>query len=340
MVAEPMQNFQPGLDGWHKMLAESYTHPHRLLADLEIPVDMPGLRPVVSRQFPMKVPAAFVQRMAAGNPDDPLLRQVLPVADELILTKGFARDPLAEMGCAGKGVIHKYANRVLLPLTGRCAVNCRYCFRRYFPHPKTGSDRLRWQSAIDYVAVRANVSEVILSGGDPLMVEDHQIKWLLDRLARIPTLKRIRIHTRLPVVVPERLTAELANILTRTRLQTILVLHINHGNEINDQLAQSLKPLVRSGVTLLNQGVLLKGVNDAVSILAALSEKLFDAGILPYYLHTLDRVQGAGHFLVPDERARTLMAGLLGQVAGYLVPRLTREISGRDSKIPLDLYLA
>lgn len=321
------------------MLAESYTHPAELLADLDIPPDAREFNPAAFRLFPLRVPSSFVQRMKKGARDDPLLRQVLPSADELIFTTGFSKNPLAEQKFASPGLLHKYSNRILIMVTGSCALNCRYCFRRYFPYRQKGCGAAQWQTALDYVSAHPSVNEVIFSGGDPLMAPDNQLSWLVDRIIRISHVKRLRIHTRLPVVIPKRITAELLNIFDKTRLQTLLVLHINHANEINDELAQSLRPLKRSGITLLNQAVLLKGVNDSVDILAELSEKLFEAGILPYYLHTLDRVQGAGHFLVSDESARKLMAGLLGRVAGYLVPRLTRETSGRDSKTPLNLYL-
>jgi EF-P beta-lysylation protein EpmB len=339
MIAKSIRYEQSGLQDWQKMLAESYTDPAELLADLKIPPDAREFNPAAFRLFPLRVPRSFVQRMKKGDRDDPLLRQVLPSADELIFTTGFSKNPLAEQKFASPGLLHKYSNRILIMVTGSCALNCRYCFRRYFPYRQKGCGAAQWQTALDYVSAHPSVNEVIFSGGDPLMAPDNQLSWLVDRIIRISHVKRLRIHTRLPVVIPKRITAELLNIFDKTRLQTLLVLHINHANEINDELAQSLRPLKRSGITLLNQAVLLKGVNDSVDILAELSEKLFEAGILPYYLHTLDRVQGAGHFLVPDESARKLMAGLLGRVAGYLVPRLTRETSGRDSKTPLDLYL-
>jgi len=343
MLAKIIQNEQTGLAAWQKELTESYTQPDGLLAHLDIPPEPShsGERAVAAacKQFPMRVPRSFVRRMTKGDRNDPLLRQVLPLADEWVFTPGFSRDPLAEQNSACPGLVHKYRNRVLLMVKGCCAVNCRYCFRRYYPYRENGRAGNQWQHALDYVAAHSSLNEVILSGGDPLMADDRPLSWLVDRIARIPHIKRLRIHTRLPVAIPQRITAGLVQLLAGSRLQTLMVLHINHANEVNDELAESLHPLKRTGITLLNQAVLLKGVNDSVETQAALSEKLFDAGILPYYLHILDRVQGAGHFLVAEDHARDLLAGLMGRVSGYLVPRLAREISGRDSKIPVDLYM-
>ncbi|MDF5501600.1 EF-P beta-lysylation protein EpmB, partial [Vibrio parahaemolyticus] len=230
-------------------------------------------------------------------------------------------------------------NRALMIVKGGCAVNCRYCFRRHFPYQENKSGKQAWTKCLEYMAQQPELNEVIFSGGDPLMAKDDEIHWLLEHIAHIPHIKRLRIHSRLPVVIPARVTDELCQLLQASRLQIILVTHINHANEINDEFAEQMFKLKRAGVTLLNQGVLLKGVNDSVEAQVALSEALFDAGILPYYLHVLDKVQGAAHYFISDAEAKAIMRGLITRVSGYLVPKLTREIGGRPSKTPLDLHL-
>lgn len=215
---------------------------------------------------------------------------------------------------------------------GGCAVNCRYCFRRHFPYSDNKGGKTQWKTALNYIAEHPELNEVILSGGDPLMAKDHELAWLFDEIESIPHIKRLRIHTRLPVVIPNRITDELCTLIRNSRLQTILVTHINHANEINNELTGAMKKLKRVNVTLLNQGVLLRGINDSVEALTALSETLFTAGIQPYYLHVLDKVQGAAHYMVDDTEARRLMAGLMQNVSGYMVPKLTREIGGEQVK--------
>ncbi|MEI8594087.1 EF-P beta-lysylation protein EpmB [Photobacterium sp. Hal280] len=324
---------------WLEQLADAISDPLELLHRLEID-PAPWQNGLAARKlFAQRVPRSFVDRMEIGNPHDPLLRQVLPLAEEFEVHEGFSHDPLAEQNNALPGLLHKYRNRVLLIVKGGCAINCRYCFRRHFPYQDNPGSKRQWQQALDYIAAHPELNEVILSGGDPLMAKDSELRWLVDGIAAIGHIKRLRIHTRLPVVIPARITSELRLLLQQTRLQVVLVTHINHGNEINPELSAALAPLRDAGVTLLNQGVLLRGVNDSVDALVHLSEALFDAGILPYYLHVLDKVQGAAHFMVSDDEARVLMAGLIEKVSGYLVPKLTREIGGRTSKTPLDLHL-
>ena len=289
--------------------------------------------------FAQRVPQSFVDRMEKGNPFDPLLRQVLPLSEEFAVHEGYSNDPLEEQDNQIPGLLHKYRNRALMIVKGGCAVNCRYCFRRHFPYQDNKGSKSVWQNSLDYIAIHHELNEVILSGGDPLMAKDDELRWLIEHIAEIPHIKRLRIHSRLPVVIPARITPELLEILHSTRLQVVLVTHINHANEVNQELAGKTDLLKQAGVTLLNQGVLLKGVNDSVQALVDLSEALFDADILPYYLHVLDKVQGAAHFFVSDEQAKELMAGVIQQVSGYLVPKLTREIGGRNSKTPLDLHL-
>ncbi|WP_217521497.1 EF-P beta-lysylation protein EpmB [Vibrio metschnikovii] len=324
---------------WLQQLANGISDPEQLLTQLAIDPS-PWQSGFKARAlFAQRVPQSFVERMEKGNPHDPLLRQVLPLSDEFIIHPDYSTDPLEEQNNATPGLLHKYRNRCLLIVKGGCAINCRYCFRRHFPYQDNKGNKSVWQQSLDYIAQHRQLNEVILSGGDPLMAKDHELSWLVEQIAAIPHIKRLRIHSRLPVVIPARITDELVSLCAETRLQVILVTHINHANEINAELSQQLARLRAEKVTLLNQSVLLKGVNDSVPAQVALSEALFDAGILPYYLHVLDKVQGAAHFYVSDEQARTIIAGLIEQVSGYLVPKLTREIGGRPSKTPLDLHL-
>jgi len=231
------------------------------------------------------------------------------------------------------GVLHKYHGRVLLMATGACAVHCRYCFRRHFPYAEANPVVDRWRQALDYIAGDDSIAEVILSGGDPLSMSDRRLADLTRRLDAIPHLRRLRLHTRLPIVLPERVNDELLDWLGATRLKTAVVVHANHANEIDSSVIAALSRLKASGAELLNQSVLLRGVNDSTEALMALSEKLFEAGVLPYYLHLLDKVQGAAHFEVEETAARCLMAELSRQVPGYLVPRLVREIPGAPGKV-------
>ena len=324
---------------WLKQLANAISDPALLLKQLHIDPS-PWERGFAARQlFPLRVPQSFVDRMEKGNPYDPLLRQVLPLTQEFEVHEGFSNDPLDEQDNEMPGLLHKYRNRALLIVKGGCAINCRYCFRRHFPYADNKGSKAVWQQNLDYIAANPQLDEIILSGGDPLMTKDHELAWLLDGIAAIPHIKRLRIHSRLPVVLPARVTPELCQLLGNTRLQTIFVTHINHANEINAELTGRLAQLKRVGVTLLNQGVMLKGVNDNVAAQVNLSNALFDAGVLPYYMHVLDKVQGAAHFFISDQEAKEIMAGVITQISGYLVPKLTREIGGRPSKTPLDLHL-
>ncbi|CCK16091.1 Lysine 2,3-aminomutase [Cronobacter universalis NCTC 9529] len=291
------------------------------------------------RLFALRVPRAFAARMEKGNPQDPLLRQVLTAREEFVAAPGFTTDPLEEQNSVVPGLLHKYHNRALLLVKGGCAVNCRYCFRRHFPYADNQGNKRNWQAALDYIAAHPELDEIIFSGGDPLMAKDHELEWLVANIEAIPHIKRLRIHSRLPIVIPARITDALVRLLGETRLQVLLVNHINHAQEIDDAFRAGMAKLRAAGVTLLNQSVLLKGVNDNAATLAALSNALFDAGVMPYYLHVLDKVQGAAHFMVSDDEARAIMRELLSQVSGYLVPKLAREIGGEPSKTPLDLQL-
>ncbi len=330
----------PSREDWLQQLADVITEPHELLRFLAL-----DRHPELAqggdarRLFALRVPRAFAQRMRKGDPRDPLLLQVITDRQEFIDAPGYSTDPLDEQSSVVPGLLHKYSNRALLLVKGGCAVNCRYCFRRHFPYQDNQGNKRNWQRALDYIRAHAELDEIIFSGGDPLMAKDHELDWLIGELEAIPHLKRLRIHSRLPVVIPARITEDLCQRLARSRLQILLVTHINHAQEIDDALRHGVAMLKRAGVTMLNQSVLLRGVNDDASALAALSNALFDAGILPYYLHVLDKVQGAAHFYVPDDEARAIMRQLLTLVSGYLVPKLAREIGGEPSKTPLDLQL-
>ncbi|PRQ62524.1 EF-P beta-lysylation protein EpmB [Vibrio sp. V01_P9A10T6] len=324
---------------WLQQLTNAISNPAELLQQLEIDPALWQNGFAARKLFALRVPQSFVDRMEKGNPYDPLLRQVLPLNEEFEWHDGYSNDPLDEQNNAIPGLLHKYCNRVLMIVKGGCAINCRYCFRRHFPYQENKGSKQVWQQSVDYIAAHPELNEVILSGGDPLMAKDEELRWLIDAISSVPHIKRLRIHSRLPVVIPARITNALCDLLRETRLQVILVTHINHANEINLEFKQQMSRLRAINVTLLNQGVLLKGVNDSVDAQVALSETLFDAGILPYYLHVLDKVQGAAHFFVSDQKAKEIMAGVIERVSGYLVAKLTREIGGRASKTPLDLHL-
>ncbi|AQP35169.1 MULTISPECIES: EF-P beta-lysylation protein EpmB [Vibrio] len=324
---------------WLQQLTNAISNPAELLQQLEIDPALWQNGFAARKLFALRVPQSFVDRMEKGNPYDPLLRQVLPLNEEFEWHDGYSNDPLDEQNNAIPGLLHKYRNRVLMIVKGGCAINCRYCFRRHFPYQENKGSKQVWQQSVDYIAAHPELNEVILSGGDPLMAKDEELRWLIDAISSVPHIKRLRIHSRLPVVIPARITDALCDLLRETRLQVILVTHINHANEINLEFKQQMSRLRAINVTLLNQGVLLKGVNDSVDAQVALSETLFDAGILPYYLHVLDKVQGAAHFFVSDQKAKEIMAGVIERVSGYLVAKLTREIGGRASKTPLDLHL-
>jgi EF-P beta-lysylation protein EpmB len=278
-------------------------------------------------------PLEFVARMEVGNPHDPLLRQVLPVAEELAILPGDSTDPLQEAAATVvPGLLHKYAGRVLIVATGACAVHCRYCFRRHFPYQEAGPGLPNWTPALAAIAADPSLDEVLLSGGDPLTLTDELLSQLADRLAAIPHVRRIRIHTRLPIVIPQRVTESLLAWLRGTRLTPIVVVHANHPRELDHCVEQSLSRLVDAGICVLNQAVLLRGVNDDPDVLELLCRRLVDLRVLPYYLHELDPVQGAGHFRVSRAEGEAWIAQLRSRLPGYAVPRLAREVPGASSK--------
>jgi EF-P beta-lysylation protein EpmB len=286
--------------------------------------------------FGLRVPRGFASQMHKGDPADPLLLQILPSLQERSAAPGFGPDPVGDLQAqAVAGILHKYRGRALLMTTGACAVHCRYCFRRHYPYPEGIASPRHWQAILDYLRADRSIREVILSGGDPLMVGDARLAEWFRQLADIEQLQRLRLHTRLPVVLPQRVTPGLLELLRESALTPVVVLHINHPNELSGAVIEAVARLKGTGALLLNQAVLLRRINDSVEILASLSERLFAAGILPYYLHLLDRVQGAAHFEVGEACARKLYQGLLAALPGYLVPRLVREIAGRASKVPI-----
>jgi EF-P beta-lysylation protein EpmB len=321
---------------WRRLLAEAVRDPAELLALLGLPAGLLGGAQRAGAAFPLLVPRGFAAQMRPGDPADPLLRQVLPVEAELATAPGYTADPLHEADCgAAPGLLKKYAGRALLVATGACAVHCRYCFRRHFPYDGLPRGARWWAPALAAIAADPECHELILSGGDPLTLPDAQLAAIAADAAAIPHLQRLRIHTRLPVVLPERVDAALCGWLAACRLAPVVVLHANHAHELPPAVAAACSRLRAAGALLLNQSVLLAGVNDDVATLAALSERLVAIGVAPYYLHQLDRVAGAAHFAVDDARARALVAALQARVPGYLVPRLVREEPGADGKTPL-----
>jgi EF-P beta-lysylation protein EpmB len=322
--------------GWQAELAAAITSPRELVTELGLDPELVSAAEAAGSAFRLRVPRSPLARIQRGNPHDPLLRQVLPIGAELVDDADYTADPLGE-GAARRapGLLHKYHGRALLITTAACAIHCRYCFRREFPYAQQTSDSSRWSEALDAIERDTSIEEVILSGGDPLSLSDSRLASLTDALQRIPHVRRLRVHTRQPVVLPSRVDAGLTQWLTQLRLPVVFVLHVNHPNEVDADVQTACGRLRDSRVTLLNQTVLLQGVNDDPDVLAELSRRLFEIGVLPYYLHLLDRVRGAAHFDVPEERARLIAGQLAARLPGYLVPRLAREIPGAPAKVTL-----
>ena len=328
----PVSTAQCQVNSWKNLLKSATSDPNQLLAQV-------GLNPESfveeidsDNAFAMRVPRPYIDKMRYGDRNDPLLLQVLSQQQENVSVDGYGADPLLESQIDTPGLLHKYHGRVLLILSSACAVNCRYCFRRHFPYQDKMASGQQLEASLRYIEQSPSISEVILSGGDPLIISDDALRSLITKLESIPHLKRLRIHTRLPVVIPQRITKALCQVLTTTRLQTSMVLHINHGNEIDSLLANALSQLTEARVQLLNQSVLLKGINDSADTLVELSEKLFSVGVLPYYLHLLDKVAGAAHFDLDQTTAKTLVKDIRSRLPGYLVPRLAREEAGKEAK--------
>jgi len=317
---------------WRMTMSRAFSRNDDLLTALQLDAALAG----PARDFPLRVPRGFVARMQAGNSDDPLLRQVLPSLEESLDVSGYTTDPVGDLDSEiVPGVLQKYRGRALLIVTGACAVHCRYCFRRAYPYAGGSLSRRDFQAAIDVLEADPTIEEIILSGGDPLTLTSEKLAALLHALTRINHVKRIRIHTRMPIVLPERIDPPLLELVSACPLPVIIVIHCNHAGEIDDSVAAAVSALIDHGATLLNQSVLLRGVNDSVDALTDLSERLFETGVLPYYLHQLDPVAGAAHFSVDDARAIELIDGVAGRLPGYLVPRLVREVPGEAAKRPV-----
>ncbi len=328
----------PRSPDWRSALAEAVSDPVELLDLLDLDPGLLSAAEAAARRFGLRVPRGFLARMHPGDPNDPLLRQVLPLGAELLETPGFGSDPVGDLAATtSPGVLHKYRGRALLIATGACAVHCRYCFRREFPYSESAAGRDGWRDALRYLADRPEIDEVILSGGDPLVLPDSKLEQLGGKLAGIPHLKRLRIHSRIPVVLPERITPEFCGWIRALPMRPVMVIHANHPNEVSPEVSHAVRRLAGSGATLLNQAVLLAGVNDSREALIRLSESLFSCGVLPYYLHMLDPVRGAAHFEVGEERARHLERQLRESLPGYLVPRFVREHAGKPCKLPLSI---
>jgi L-lysine 2,3-aminomutase len=321
---------------WHEALKDAVRDPDELCRLLGLPTAMAARAHTAARQFSVFAPHGFIARMRPGDPDDPLLRQVLPLSDELVEVHGFVADPVGDTDAIRQpGLLQKYAGRALLVTTGRCAVHCRYCFRRYFPYSESPRSLDDWQLALDEIAHDTTIHEVILSGGDPLTIVDHTLAELIDQLAAIRHVRRLRIHTRLPIMIPQRVTDGLIDALRQTRLTPIVVVHSNHANELDSNVADALATLADTGIVLLNQAVLLAGVNDSVEAQFALCERLIDLRVMPYYLHQLDPVAGAAHFEVPIAVGRQIIAELRSRLPGYAVPRYVQEVRGAKNKVAL-----
>ena len=318
---------------WQTQLASAFTDFQTLCDYLKLSLNDLNLSPDAAQSFPLRVPLAFASRIEKSNPHDPLLRQVLPIGEELNQYAGFSDDPVGDLNAVKQiGVLHKYHGRVLLINTGACAVHCRYCFRRNFPYADLQLSKQQENDVIQTLQNDSSIQEVILSGGDPLILSDARLARLFDGLEKITTLKRIRIHTRLPIVLPDRVTNELLETFKNNPKKIIVVVHCNHANEIDDDVAQACQRLKSANMTLLNQAVLLRGVNDNATVLCDLSERLFDVGVLPYYLHFLDKETGTGHFQVSENEALKLLTAVQNRLSGYLVPKLVIERAGELSK--------
>lgn len=322
---------------WQSQLSDLITDPAELLAQLQLqPEQLLSGALLASEQFKLRVPRAFVDKIQVGDPLDPLLLQVLPHHLELEEHAGFVTDPLGEEAANQlAGVLHKYTSRFLLTLTGACAVHCRYCFRRHFPYQENLPKNDDWIAIQDYLLQHPEINEVILSGGDPLTLSDRKLSVWLDRLDSLDQVKTLRIHSRVPIVIPHRINDEFLALFKNRKFKVVLVVHSNHAAELDDFTCSQLLRVAQQGIWVLNQAVLLKGVNDSVECLVQLSQRLFEAQVMPYYLHVLDKVKGAQHFDLPASTADALYRELLASLPGYLVPKLVREIAGEPNKTPL-----
>lgn len=321
-------------NSWQAQLASGFKNPHELFTFLNLSSE--NFSEKAHQVFKTRVPQVFAEKIKKEDIHDPLLKQVLPVLDEMLEIDGFTKDPLQEIAANPlHGLLHKYSSRVLLTLTAGCAINCRYCFRRHFDYKSNTPGRSGLPAMLDYIRTHPEIKEVILSGGEPLLLQDDHLEEIIEQIARINTVEILRIHSRMPIVLPARITDELITMLQKTRLETVCVVHCNHPNELDDTIEERMKALRNAGTHVLNQSVLLKGVNDHVETLCQLSYRLLKSGILPYYLHLLDKVQGTAHFDVEEEKALAIHNAMRKKLPGYLLPRLVREVAGEENKIPV-----
>jgi EF-P beta-lysylation protein EpmB len=315
-------------------MRSAWRDPHALLRHLGLDPARFGVD--AESGFDFLVTQAFAARMRPGDPDDPLLRQVLSTDADRQPAAGFTADAVGDGASRARpGLLHKYAGRALLVTTAACPIHCRYCFRRQFDYGADQLHRARLESAVDWLAERPEITEIILSGGDPLMLGDRRLTAISDALARLPQLKRLRIHSRVPITLPARIEDELVEWLAQLPWSVVMVVHANHAREFDEQVGAAISRLRAAAVTVFNQAVLLAGVNDDVESLAELMETGFDAGVIPYYLHVLDRVAGAAHFETSGGRGPALIEALRRRLPGYLVPRLVRERAGTPYKLPV-----
>ena len=337
ITATPLSRQQPADQAsWQQHFADSITDPAELARVLQLPGDwLEGAR-AAAAVFGLRVPRSFVARMRIGDIDDPLLRQILPLGAELDRVPGYAPDPLQESNAGlAPGLLQKYAHRALLITTAACAAHCRYCFRREFPYADQQGDTGRWREAVAAIAADDSIREVILSGGDPLSLTNARLRSLSDALTAITHVKWLRIHSRNAVVLPSRVDSGLIEWITSLPWRVTIVLHVNHANELQGDAVDAINKLRSTGALLLNQAVLLRGVNDAADTLVTLSERLHELGIAPYYLHLLDRVTGTAHFEVSEARGQELVTAMARSLPGFLVPKLAREVPGREAKTVL-----
>lgn len=320
-------------NNWKRELANATTSAQALLQRLKLESQLGQTDELTN--FKCLVTESYIQKMQVGDINDPLLRQVLPLNKEhhqATQSTGVS-DPVADIDAlTSPGLLHKYHGRALLISTGACAIHCRYCFRRHYPYQQSSCTNSALQPALAYLAQRPEIDEIILSGGDPLVLDNTKLAYLIEKLQTIPQLQTLRIHTRLPVVLPSRINGDLLQILQSSRFKVVMVIHANHANELQQAEYNCLQQLHLAGVTLLNQSVLLKGINDDADILTALSKRLFQCQTLPYYLHLLDPVVGAMHFSVSKQSALAIKARIEQQLPGYLVPKLVQEIAGKQAK--------
>ena len=325
-----------GQPSWQGSLGRAIRDVGELCRRLDLPSEWAEQATDAAADFPLLVTEEYLHRIEPGNPHDPLLRQILPVLEERQTQTADRQDPVGDAAAElTPGLLHKYQGRVLLVTTGACPVHCRYCFRRHYPYGELPKSNAAWQSALEQIAADTTIEEVILSGGDPLMLPDERLAALADSISQISHVRRLRVHTRMPVLIPSRIDPALLDWLSHTRLSSLMVIHANHPREIDADVAAALRRLIEAGVPVLNQAVLLAGVNDNAETLVELSQRLVDLGVFPYYLHQLDRVAGAAHFEVPVERGRELITAMRTKLPGYAVPRYVQEIAGEPGKTVL-----